>query len=85
MDFNFNFREFLNGSRSTCRSKLDFAEMISSEVEAVSQINDVRTYMDRLIYKHQLELTLLAVKCGSFVNEGIYNAEIQDFLNRLED
>ncbi len=44
------------------RSKSDFTELISNEIEAVSKINDRRTYLDRLIYKHQLELTMLALK-----------------------
>jgi hypothetical protein len=66
-------------------NKPEFAERINDEVEAVLQINDKRTYMDRLKYKHQLELTLLALKCGTFVNGGRYNSEIQDLLDRLDD
>jgi hypothetical protein len=81
----FNFEKFLTRSQSDCRSKPELAEKINHEVEAVLRINDSKTYIDRLRYKHQLELTKLALKCGSFVNEGKYNSEIQYLLDKLQD
>lgn len=79
----FDFIEFLDKSKSTCRSKLEFAERIQNEVEAVSKINSGSTYLDRLIYIHQLELASLTLKSGGMLKEGKFNAEIMDLIDSL--
>jgi hypothetical protein len=81
----FNFLEFLNKSKRTCRSKSDSIESIKKEVEAVSKINDERTYMDRLKYLHQLEMVKLVLKSEVLLKEGKYNVELMDLLEGLGD
>lgn len=81
----YNFLDFLNESRSNCRSKFDLAERINKEVEAVSKISDGNSFMDRLAYTHQLEITKLALKCGTLLNKGEYTSEITDTINSLKD
>ena len=80
----FNYHEFIHSSNSNCRSKLDLIERIQDELESVSKIKNKKRYMDRLTYKHQLELTRLALKCGTLMNNEKYNSEITDLLNKLE-
>ena len=80
----FNYHEFIHSSKSHCRSRLDLIERIQDELESVSEIKNGKSYMDRLIYKHQLELTKLALKCGTLMNNEKYNSEIKDLLDKLE-
>lgn len=79
-----NVNEFINESKKICRCKIDFTERIKDKIEAVSMINDRRTYLDRLKFKHQLELIMLALKCGNLMNQEEYKNEIVELLKRLD-
>ena len=76
--------EFIMESKRNSSCKIAFTERIKDEIEAISMINDQRTYMDRLKFKHQLELIMLALKCGNLMNQEENNNEIMDLLQRLD-
>jgi hypothetical protein len=79
----YDFGEFIQESKKSCKTKLDFISKIDNEKTLLSKSIESQSYMQRYIYSKRLDNAKFCVQKGTMKVPDPYNDALRNLLDGL--
>ena len=78
-----DFCDFIEDSKNSCRTKVDFVSKIDNEQAAVSKLDNVQSSIQKEIYLRRLDNAKFCAQKGVMKFEDTYNEDLRKLLDNL--